>query len=310
MKRLPPREPAAVRLPRRPIDGVLLLDKPSGISSNAALQRAKFLLRAEKAGHTGTLDPLATGLLPVCLGEATKFSAAMLDAGKSYLAVIQFGERTTTGDADGEVLERRMVDFSERRLREVVGSFQGSIQQIPPAFSALKHQGKPLYDYARQGITVEREARTVEVDRIELEWFDGARAQVVVDCSKGTYIRVLAEDIGAVLGCGAHLAALRRTRVGHLLLADAVTLEQLEALAPSERDDLLLPVDCLLNGLPQVSVALDWEARLLTGQAVAQKEPAVCGTVRLYGSGGRFIGLGISQPDGKLVPKRLLRMVA
>lgn len=310
MTRALPREPAAARQPRRPIDGVLLLDKPAGISSNTALQRAKFMLRAEKAGHTGTLDPLATGLLPICLGEATKFSAAMLDAGKSYLGVIQFGVRTTTGDADGEMLERHAVDFGQAQLREVLGSFQGLIQQVPPAFSALKRHGKPLYDYARKGIAVEREPRAVEVDHIQLEWFDGGRAQVAVDCSKGTYIRVLAEDIGAALGCGAHLAGLRRTRVGHLLLADAVTLEQLEALPLPERDSLLLPVDCLLSGLPPVNIAPDWEARLLTGQAVPQGEPAVCGAVRLYGSGGRFIGLGESQSDGKLVPKRLLRMVA
>ncbi|MBU3694858.1 MAG: tRNA pseudouridine(55) synthase TruB, partial [Rhodocyclaceae bacterium] len=216
----------------RAVDGLLLLDKPSGITSNAALQRARRVLQAEKAGHTGTLDPLASGLLPLCFGQATKFARFLLDADKRYTATVAFGLTTTTGDSDGEPLERRPVAVDEPTLRTVLARFTGAIEQVPPMYSALKRDGRPLYDYARAGIEVERAARPVTLHAIDLLAFDGAQAVLDVSCSKGTYIRVLAEDIGAALGCGAHLAGLRRTATSGWRADEAVALAEFEALTP------------------------------------------------------------------------------
>ncbi|MBN9421674.1 MAG: tRNA pseudouridine(55) synthase TruB, partial [Candidatus Accumulibacter sp.] len=234
------------------VDGVLLLDKPSGMTSNDALQKARRLFSAAKAGHTGTLDPLATGLLPVCFGEATKFSSDLLDADKTYEADVLFGVTTDTGDAQGAVLEQRAVAFDRAALDAVLERFRGPISQIPPMYSALKRDGKPLYELARQGIEVERAARAVTIHELALLSFEGERCRLRVCCSKGTYIRTLAEDIGAALGCGAHLTALRRTVVGPLTLIGAATLDELAALDESARPLHLQAPDALLQTLPVV----------------------------------------------------------
>ena len=215
---------AQVKRIRRKVDGVLILDKPRGMSSNAALQKVRWLLNAEKAGHTGSLDPLATGVLPLCFGEATKFSQYLLDADKGYETVMQLGVTTTTGDAEGEVVEQRPVEVGEAQLLEALEGFRGAISQIPPMYSALKRDGQPLYKLARAGEVVEREARSVTIARLELAAFEGDRPRLQVACSKGTYIRTLVEDIGQVLGCGAHVAELRRTQVGPFSLAQAVSM--------------------------------------------------------------------------------------
>ena len=234
------------RITRRAVHGVLLLDKPLGLSSNDALQEAKRLFRAEKAGHTGTLDPLATGLLPLCFGAATKFSQVSLDADKRYTATLKLGVTTTTADAEGDVLERCGVDVTRAQFEAACAQLTGAIQQVPPMHSALKRDGKPLYEYARAGIEVEREARAVTIHRIDI--IDGEHDTWTIDvrCSKGTYIRTLAEDIGRLLGCGAHLSALRRTGSGALTLDRAHTLEQLGAMSEEERDAALMDADALL----------------------------------------------------------------
>jgi tRNA pseudouridine55 synthase len=290
--------------PRRAISGVLLLDKPQGLSSNTALQRARKLLNAEKAGHTGTLDPMATGLLPLCFGEATKFSQSLLDADKGYDAAVCLGVTTDSDDAEGRVLERRPVAVGRSQLETVLASLTGEIEQIPPMYSALKRDGKPLYELARQGIEVERAPRRVRIHGIELLAFDGERLEIRVSCSKGTYIRTLARDMGERLGCGAHLCALRRTATGGLSLEGAVTLEALEALAPADRDRLLRPPDLLLAALPMLEVPADRLTRYLNGQAV-QLGASDPGAYRVYSS-GRFLGLGELNMDGLLQPKRLV----
>src|SRR5215468_790287 len=234
---------------RRRIDGVLLLDKPVGISSNAALQRAKRLYRAEKAGHTGTLDPLASGLLPICFGEATKFAQALLDADKAYVARLRFGVTTTTGDADGEILATRPVEISQQEIDAVLSTFVGRIAQVPPRHAALKHEGRKYYEYARRGIEIPRSARPVEIHAIDVLSWQTPDLEISIRCSKGTYVRVLAEDLGAALGCGAHLAALRRTATGGFVLADAHAFETLEAVSDARRDAVLLPVDALVAAL-------------------------------------------------------------
>ncbi|HWS74799.1 MAG TPA: tRNA pseudouridine(55) synthase TruB [Quisquiliibacterium sp.] len=259
------------------IDGLLLLDKPSGLTSNDALIRARRLFNARKAGHGGTLDPMASGLLPVAFGEATKFAGDALGADKVYLAEMTLGITTDTGDAEGSVLERLPVDADEQRVRDAAASFVGEIEQVPPMYSALKRDGRPLYEYARAGVTVERAARRVTIHRIELIDFGAVpgaeagapgslRAVLRVACSKGTYVRTLAEDIGRALGCGAHLSALRRERVGALSLARAVSLEQLEAMSPAQRLECLSPVDSLLAGLPAVRLDELHARRFLHGQ--------------------------------------------
>lgn len=294
----PPRRP-----PRRRVDGVLLLDKPLGMTSNAALQQARRLFNAAKAGHTGTLDPLATGLLPLCLGEATKFAGELLEADKAYDATIRLGVTTETADAEGAVLEVRPVVVTDDDIAWVLASFVGEIMQVPPMYSALKRDGKALYEYARQGIEVERKARGVTIQRIRLLSREGDVFSIAVDCSKGTYIRTLAEDIGKALGCGAHLAGLRRTRIGAYTLSHALTLAQIEVVAVAGRDALLAPVDALLATLPCAVLPEAEAMRLNHGQPVRwQGEP---GRYRAYQS-AVFLGLCELDPEGWLKPGRLI----
>ena len=253
------------RIKRRPVHGVLLLDKPKGLSSNDALQKAKWLLRAEKAGHTGTLDPLATGLLPLCFGAATKFSQLHLDADKRYEAIAALGVKTTTGDAEGDVLERRDVNVSDELLQSILPQFRGAITQIPPMHSALKKDGKALYEYARAGIEVERLARNVTIFELVGELYGDAAIKIIVKCSKGTYIRTLGEDIGEQLGCGAHLSSLRRMGTGGFDVSQCVTLAELEAMSEDERLACLLPVEALLEGHARVTLDAENAARFLNG---------------------------------------------
>ncbi|MGH6626202.1 MAG: tRNA pseudouridine(55) synthase TruB [Burkholderiaceae bacterium] len=257
------------RVVRRPVHGVLLLDKPLGLSSNDALQKAKWLLRAEKAGHTGTLDPLATGVLPLCFGAATKFSQLHLDADKTYEAVARLGLKTSTGDAEGEVIAERAVEVSEAQIREVTQRFTGRIRQVPPMHSALKKDGKALYEYARAGVEVERAAREVEIFKLSVAIVPEIQAyialKIIAKCSKGTYIRTLGEDIGEALGCGAHLTALRRTATGGFDVSQCVTLAALEAMSEAERMACLLPVEALLTDHQRVTLDSDSAGRFLSG---------------------------------------------
>ncbi len=291
---------------KRPVHGVLLLDKPLGLSSNQALQQAKRLLQAAKAGHTGSLDPLATGLLPICFGEATKFSHFLLDADKSYRAAIKLGATTTTADAEGEVLTTTKVDVTPAALDAALKKFTGVIQQVPPMYSALKHQGRALYEYARAGVDIERAARTITIYAISLERFERDEVTITVSCSKGTYIRTLAEDIGHALGCGAHLNGLRRLTTGHFSLDKAVTLEQLEAMSSVERDQSLLPVDAPVQNLPQMPLDEASTHYLMQGQQVWKTGSIPVGLFRLYDPAGNFLGLGEQTDDGKIAPRRLL----
>jgi tRNA pseudouridine55 synthase len=293
-----------VKPARQPIDGVLLLNKPVGITSNAALQKAKWLLNAKKAGHTGTLDPFADGLLPLCFGEATKFSAYLLDADKHYRAVQQLGVTTTTGDPEGEVLSTRDVAVSCADISAVLPRFRGEIEQIPPMHSALKHQGRPLYEYARAGIEIDRPPRKVTIRSLEMSECTPPRVVLDVQCSAGTYIRTLAQDIGAELGCGAYLTALTRTAVAGFKLEQAHTLAELEALDASQRQAWLMPADCLVAHLPAVELdATDTEA-LCQGRSVAHPT-AQPGLTRVYTTNHAFLGLAHAEAD-QLVPRRLI----
>jgi tRNA pseudouridine55 synthase len=294
------------------VDGVLLLDKPGGITSNLALQKARRLLNAAKAGHAGTLDPLATGVLPLLVGEATKFSADLLDADKGYTATVRFGVTTTTADADGDVLEERAVDVTRQQVDAALSRFRGRIAQMPPMHSALKRDGKPLYAYARAGIEVERQAREVEIVRLDVLSFDGRDLRIAVDCSKGTYVRALAQDIGAALGCGAHLAQLQRTRVGPMTIEQCIALPALEALAPEARRDALLPVDALLQDLVRVDLGAPQAARFAHGGELDlgltdQRRP---GRIRVYGPDDNLLGIAELNPLGVLQPRRLLTQEA
>lgn len=294
------------KIVRRAISGVLLLDKAAGMTSNAALQKAKWLYRAEKAGHTGTLDPFATGLLPLCLGEATKFSQFLLEADKVYRAEIRLGIRTSSGDLDGEVLSERPVAVAEPALRQALARFQGEIEQVPPMHSALKHGGRPLYEYARKGIEIERPARRVSVHAIALEDFTGAVASVRVHCGKGFYVRALADDLGEILGCGAHLSGLDRLQVGPYHLEDAFSLEDLADLDEAARDACLLPPDNLVLDLPRLDLDLEAAWQISHGQAIWQAGLRVGERLRLYAPDGRFIGVAEVDQYGKAAPKRLL----
>lgn len=297
---------------RVPVHGVLLLDKSAGHSSNDVLIKAKRLLSAEKAGHTGTLDPFATGLLPLCFGEATKFAQDLLDADKTYEATVHLGIRTATGDTEGEVLEVIAVKVSQAGIDAALAQFRGAIMQVPPMYSALKRNGKPLYEYARAGITLEREARPLTVHLLEFIGYEAPLLRIRVCCSKGTYIRVLGEDIGAVLGCGAHLQALRRTAVGSLSLASAVTLERLADMPEIERSSALQAVDALLQDFPPVNLVDPLADRFLHGQRLSLgKEqialPAETGRVRVYRkSDGALLGTGQMREFGVLAPERLV----
>lgn len=286
------------------MDGVLLLDKPAGLTSNASLGVVKRLFDARKAGHTGTLDPFATGLLPVALGEATKFAQGLLDADKTYAAVLRLGVATTTGDPEGEVVARHAVAVTDAQVRAALAGFIGAIDQVPPMHSALKRGGRPLYEYARAGITVERPARRVRIDA--LDWLGRAGDDVSfrVACSKGTYVRTLAEDIGAALGCGAHLVELRRERVGDLDVGAAATVADLEARAAPARDALLLPVDTLVRAMPALVLDNESARRLRLGQSVAT-DAAEHPVVRVYVAGGAFLGL-VRVAGGLAQPVRLL----
>ncbi len=294
--------------PRRKVDGIFLLDKPAGITSNNALQKARRLFHAAKAGHTGTLDPMATGLLPLCFGEATKFAGELLTADKCYAATVQLGVRTDTADAEGRVLEIRPVAVSREQVESALARFRGAIQQVPPMHSALKRDGRPLYEYAREGIEIERMPRTVTIHALDLTAFSGDRVEFNVACSKGTYVRTLAQDIGTVLGCGGHLSALRRTRIGDLGLEAAIKLEALEALQPQDRDVMLLPADALLSTLPRLDLDEDAARRFRLGQAVRtrQEYEPFAGRLRVHAAGGGFLGLGRAEADGRVTPLRLL----
>lgn len=299
------------RSTRRPLDGVLLIDKPFGFSSNGALQKARWLLNAAKAGHTGVLDPFATGLLPLCFGEATKFAQVLLDADKAYRATICLGKVSTTLDGEGEVTETGGTLPSLSEVKAVLSRLSGDILQVPPMHSALKHEGKALYEYARAGQEIERPARQVTIYRIDLVSFDGNSLVLDVACSKGTYIRVLAADIGQALGCGAYLTGLIRSRTAGFSLDNAISLESLEAMPPEERASLLKPVDCLIEDFPQLTLD-EQDTRLLRNGMVVQPEEihGILGSCRVYGviadSAPRFIGLGEVGKDGKLRAKRML----
>lgn len=293
-----------MKAPRQNIDGVLLLDKPAGLTSNTALQKAKRLFNAAKAGHTGTLDPFASGLLPICFGQATKFSSFALHGDKAYRAVLKLGVTTTTGDIEGEVLETRPVDVKLDVVERLLPGFTGTILQVPPMYSALKHQGRPLYEYARKGIEIERKAREVTIYSLEIEKLEGDELSINVRCSGGTYIRTLAEDIGKELGYGAHLIELRRTASGAFSLDHAVSLEALESMDDVQRQASLLAPDTLVTHLPRLEVDAETALQLLQGKHPGQPAGSlVLGLARAYAPEG-FLGL-VSASE-KLVPARLM----
>ncbi|PSJ45915.1 tRNA pseudouridine(55) synthase TruB [Zobellella taiwanensis] len=302
----------------REVDGILLLDKPAGITSNDALQQVKRIYAAAKAGHTGALDPLATGMLPICLGEATKFSQFLLEADKRYRVVAKLGQRTDTSDADGEVVQTRPVNVAAGELIEALDHFRGDIEQVPSMYSALKYQGKPLYQYAREGIEVPREARPITVYELKLLRFDGDEVELEIHCSKGTYIRTIVDDLGERLGCGAHVTMLRRLAVAGYPAERMLTLEQLQCILDNckasdtsprlELDPLLLPMDTAVQGLPEVNLSELVAGYLLQGQAVQVAGAPLDGFVRMtVGEEHRFIGVGEIDDDGKVAPRRLVR---
>lgn len=301
-----------IKKKRVPVHGVLLLDKQVGVSSNDALIKAKWLLSALKAGHTGTLDPFATGLLPLCFGEATKFAQDLLDADKTYETIVHLGITTNTGDTEGETIATAAVDVTRAQIDAVLEQFRGDILQVPPMYSALKRDGKPLYEYAREGITLEREARPVTIHLLEFVAYEAPFLTLRVRCSKGTYIRVLGEDIGAALGCGAHLNALRRIQVGDLFINSAITIEQLAATEEGARSALLAPVDALLTSFPALYLSEELARRFLHGQRLALgKEdivvPAEQGRVRVYREADKaLLGTGLLQEFSILAPERLI----
>lgn len=294
--------------PKKNINGILLLDKPLGFSSNQALQKIKWLLQAAKAGHTGTLDPLATGLLPLCFGEATKFAHFLTEADKTYVATLKLGAVTNTGDAEGEVIASSPVNVSSAEFAAVCEQFVGEISQTPPMYSALKHEGKALYEYARAGIEIAREARQVTIHQIVVNQFAGDVAEITVRCSKGTYIRTLAEDIGQSLGCGAHLIGLRRTATAGYDITQALTLQQFEQMTESQRLAALAPPDSAVQYLPAMVLDNDAAYYLLQGQSVWHSGKIPAGLLRLYDTQNRFLGLGEQQADGKIAPKRLMQL--
>ncbi len=298
--------------PRRrrgdPIDGILLLDKHPAITSNQALQQAKRLLVARKAGHTGSLDPIATGLLPLCFGEATKISPFLLGGDKRYLVTIRLGVATATGDAEGEITERVTVPaLGHQKIESVLVRFMGDIEQIPPMFSALKQGGRRLYDLARQGIEVERAPRRVTIHELKLLDYGADFLKLEVFCSKGTFIRTLAEDIAKALETVGHVEELRRTQVGVYDVSNAVTLDQLEAMTLEERRDLLLPIDSAVAGWPRVQLGDDMAFYLLRGQPVLIPKVQAQGFMRLYNRDGSFIGVGEVLDDGRVAPRRLFK---
>ena len=294
---------------RRRVDGILLLDKPSGITSNSALQKVKRLFNARKAGHTGSLDPLASGMLPICFGEATKFSQFLLESDKSYRVSAKLGIRTTTSDMEGEVVSERIVpSLSMAEINSVFDQFRGEIDQVPSMYSALKYQGQPLYKLARQGITVERPSRRVNVYRLDVSNVENEIIQFDMTCSKGTYVRTLVDDFGELLGCGAHVVALRRLLVGPYPSEAMVDMESLEANADSieNLDSNLLPISTAVARLPDIQLTESMAFYLQQGQSVFVTGVPASGLVRLSLKNGRFLGIG-EIIDGKVVPRRLLR---
>lgn len=293
----------------RNISGIVLLDKPYGITSNTALQKVKRLFNAAKAGHTGSLDPMATGLLPLCLGEATKVSGYLLDADKSYTGTIKLGIRTSSADAEGEVIETRLVEnITEKKILTVLNQFLGEIEQIPPMHSALKVNGQPLYKLAHQGKEIERKSRQITIFSLALLRFADNEIDIAVDCSKGTYIRTLAEDIGQALGCGAHLSALRRTATGPFQLEDAITLEALEALLDKgfeELDQILVPAEDALVDWEEVTFTENTAYYISQGQAVLVPKAPTQGLVKMFAPGNKFLGVGEILDDGRVAPRRL-----
>ncbi|WP_417703454.1 tRNA pseudouridine(55) synthase TruB [Rheinheimera aquimaris] len=300
----------------RALNGILLLDKPLEVSSNGILQRVRWLYQAQKAGHTGALDPMASGLLPICFGEATKFSQFLLDTDKTYQVTAKFGIRTTTSDAEGEVISEKPVNFSAAELEQAMQAFRGDIQQVPTMFSALKYQGQPLYRYARQGIEVPREARPISIFRFDLLVLNGDSADFIVHCSKGTYIRTLIDDLGELLGCGAHVSKLHRTQVGPFHAEQMVTPAQLNALAEqshqssdfSAMDDLLLPMDAGIRDMVKLELTQAEQHRLQHGQS-CQISMADIAAVKLHGPDDSFFGIGQVE-DGILSSRRLLNTAA
>lgn len=301
----------------RDIHGVLLLDKPQGLSSNDALQKVKRCYNANRAGHTGALDPLATGMLPICLGEATKFSQFLLDSDKRYRVIARLGQRTDTSDADGQIVQQRPVNFTQAQLDAALETFRGNIQQVPSMYSALKYQGKKLYEYARQGIEVPREARSITVYELTFIRWDGDELELEVHCSKGTYIRTITDDLGELLGCGAHVIYLRRLQVAKYPIERMVTLEQLNALleqaqaegiAPSELlDPLLMPMDSPCADFPEVNLLPVVAGYVKQGQPVQAAGAPASGMVRITeGDEHKFIGVGEIADDGRVAPKRLV----
>ena len=293
---------------QRELNGVLLLDKPTGISSNGALQRAKWLLRAKKAGHTGSLDPIASGLLPLCVGEATKLSGFLLNTDKRYRVTVRLGVVTETGDTEGAVLETNPVPaLTQSLVEDALAGFRGDILQVPPMYSALKHQGQRLYDLARQGVEVEREPRQISIYELRVIAMDADSLELDVHCSKGTYIRTLAEDLGRVLGCGGHVENLRRTRVGYLDVNEAHTLERLEALSDEDRPSLLLPMDSIVADFPAVRLNDQLSFYVRKGEAVLVPKAPTEGWVRLYRGESSFMGMGEVLDDGRIAPRRLVK---
>lgn len=302
----------------RQIDGVLLLDKPYEMSSNSALQAAKRIYFANKAGHTGALDPLATGMLPICFGEGTKFSQFLLDIDKTYIVTAKLGIRTTTSDADGEIVAEKPVNITDAELLPALESFRGDTKQVPSMYSALKHKGQPLYKYAREGITIEREARDITVFRLDLLRFEGDEVDLEIHVSKGTYIRTIIDDLGELLGCGAHVSMLRRTAVGNYPIDKMVTMEHLETLlndakeqdiSPSDvLDKLLLPMDSAVYILDSVTIDAESARYLRFGNPVMiTNAPATDTLLKVYvGEEQEFIGVGIINDDGMLAPKRIV----
>lgn len=294
------------------VDGVMLLDKPTGMTSNKALQIVRRMLNAAKAGHTGSLDPLATGVLPLCFGEATKYSRYLLDADKAYQTTAVFGVITNTGDSDGDVLETRPVPELDEVLTEtVLDEFRGPIMQVPSIYSALKYQGRPMYEWARKGIDVPREGRPITIYHLQLLGrHESNTADFEVSCSKGTYIRSLVEDIGLRVGCGAHLNRLRRTKAGHFPLEQTVTMDALEAAFEAGGSEavkaLLQPTDCLLPDMPKIRIKTELSESLFNGQTVRIADPVSTGLVRLY-IDDAFVGVGEASEDGSIAPRRLMQ---
>lgn len=293
----------------RNVSGIVLLDKPRGITSNTALQKVKRLFNAAKAGHTGSLDPLATGLLPLCLGEATKVSGFLLDADKRYIGTVKLGVKTSSADAEGDVIETRPVkNYSEKEIKSAIESFTGDLEQIPPMHSALKVDGQPLYKLAHQGIVIERKSRSVHIFSIEVLRYEGDEMDIAVHCSKGTYIRTLAEDIGEKLGCGAHLSALRRTATGPFDIADSITFAALETLAETGFDALdaiLMPAEDALENWESINLSEIAAHYISQGQAVQVAKSPTSGLVRLFSEQQGFLGIGEIMDDGRVKPHRL-----